>query len=142
MRGQLVAVKADALAKAWQHLQYAFQGPIAGPVRQRTHAQVLTHGQVGKNAAGIRYQCDAVAADLLDRAPCGILAAIAPASLRQRQQSDQCLEKGGLAGAVASDDGDDLVLSRAQRDVFQRKCLAVMHLGMQQFDHAATSSPR
>ncbi|KAG1590343.1 hypothetical protein G6F46_014597 [Rhizopus delemar] len=60
----------------------------------------------------------------------------------RRQKAEQGLEHRGLAGAVASDDGDDLVLSRAQRDVFQRKCLAVMHLGMQQFDHAATSSPR
>ena len=89
------------------------------------HVQVLLHRQTGEDASPLRDYGDIAAHDLGGVAVSDVAALEQDASAGRRRIATDGHQQGALAGAIGSDQGDDLPLVDMQADIIERLDLAV-----------------
>src|SRR5205085_6524742 len=86
--------------------------------------EVLVHRELGEDVAVLRHVADAQVGDLVGLAAGDVLALPAHLAAAFHHAHDG-LGGGGAAGAVASQQGDDLALAHVELDAVQDMALAV-----------------
>jgi hypothetical protein len=112
-----------------EQLEDALGGPgLRGPVPPRPprHFQVLADREIAEDAPLFRDVPDPLARDTVGRQPGQVAAPQNDAPRPRRNQSDDALERRRLAGAVASEETDDLTLADVEREVEEDVAIAVV----------------
>ena len=99
------------------------------------HLQVLGHRQPGEDAPAFRHHGHAAIHDLMRLVRSKILAFQDHASFAGLHRLRDRAQRGGLAGAIAADQGDDLALFDGQRDALQGMDIAVIGVDVLNFEH-------
>ena len=92
---------------------------------QPAELEVLVDAHAGEQAAALRHVADAETRDLADERPISSLGRERDRSARGRRDTDHRLQQRRLAGAVAAEQRDDLVLVQREGDVVEDVALAV-----------------
>ena len=127
--GEIIRRAVEPLANAREIFVDALAGPVhavAGLALQPAEFEILLDAHAGEQAAALRHIADAEPRDSAPtNCPISSLSAELDRSVRGRRDADQRLEQRRLAGAVAAQQRDDLVLVQREVDVVEDVALAV-----------------
>lgn len=132
---ELEAAVGAALLQARKQRVDALQGPASVAPGPRRHGQVFLDGETVEDAAFLRHEAQAQARDAVRGRAAYIAAAIGDAAAARLQVAHDGQHGGGLAGAVASQDGGDLAVAHLQRHVAQHVAGAVVGVDTADFQH-------
>ena len=93
-------------------------GPVA--LGHRPETEVVGDGEAREHAASLRGQREAALDDSLGREPLDLLAAEANAAAGRGHEARDGVQEARFAGAVRAEQGDDLALPDAKRDLADR----------------------
>src|SRR5206468_10671730 len=88
--------------QAREQREYALEVPGAFALLMR-HDQVLLHAQARKHTSALWHEADALARDDVGRKTLHRLAEEPHGAFARRQEADDAVHAGGLAGAVAAE---------------------------------------
>src|SRR5262249_1550127 len=100
--------------------------------------EIFQHRHEGKDLAPLHHLRETELDDLVRLAPERLLALENDLAARLWDQTGNDRKQGGLARAVRADDGDDLALLDAQRDIRQRLNAAVIAVDVPNREQAET----
>ena len=104
--------------------------------------EVLARGEVGEDAARLGDQGDAALADLVGIQPGDVAALVENLALLRRREAGDAAQRRGLAGAVATEERDDLAFGHAQRQAVKDVAEAVVGVDAFDFEDQAATPPR
>ncbi|GAB7538250.1 hypothetical protein BGC_44720 [Burkholderia sp. 3C] len=106
-------------------------------IAPRAEPQVLLDRQQPEDAAMLRHEAHAARGDPVRREAGQRGAVEAHAALARRHHAGDRLQRGGLAGAVAAQQGDRLAFADRHRHALQHMALAVITVHRVKFEHHA-----
>ena len=117
--GQLAATFLQTREVVEHHLKILTQTGLVFET-ERAHLQVLLHAHAGEHVAAFRHMGHAQRDDLVRMRFEQIVAIIGNAAGFGRHQTGDGVQGGGLAGAVGSDQGDDLAVVHLEANALDR----------------------
>src|SRR5262249_49492419 len=117
-RGRLAA---QALADARKARQYLADALVEQPARERDAAEleVVQHRERAEQVASLRHECHAEREHLARRGACDVAPVEPDGTRARREQPEERLERGRLAGAVGADEKRDLAVARLEAELVQ-----------------------